>query len=114
MCRAATLNRIGFDRSVVVQVFHMEAPMLDTQPSYDDDIHTRRSRVVRLACKDKRSASAKIIMGAINECYDVLARKLIEETTEKAQELGLTAATQEQECATYLQLLACEAWQKAL
>ncbi len=87
--------------------------MQDAQPRYEDDIRTRRARVVRLACKDKRSASAKIIGGAINDCYDVLARKLIEETTYKAQELGLTAEEQEQECATYLGLLACEAWMKA-
>ena len=83
---------------------------MTTQPSYDDDIRARGSRVVRLACKDKRSASAKIIGGAINEVYDVSARDLLERSTAKAQELGLTAEAQEQECALMLQLAACEAW----
>jgi hypothetical protein len=77
--------------------------------SYEDDIQTRVRRVIRLATSNKRSASAKIIRGAVNGCYEDLAGTLLEVTSGKALELGLTAGEQEAECATYLGLKACEA-----
>ena len=85
--------------------------MQDQAPSFDDSRALRVRRVMRLATRG-RSPSSKIIAGAINEVYEKTAGDLLESTLDKARKLGLTAEGQEDEVATYLRLLACEAWQR--
>lgn len=74
--------------------------------SFEDTERVRR--VVRAAGAGKSSA-ARIIRGAINDCYERHARVLLEASDEKARELGVTPEEQERQVVLRLQLGALEA-----
>jgi len=68
----------------------------------------RARRVLALAGAG-RSVGAKLVRGAISDVYERLAGDLVEQTTARAAQLGLSPLEHEQACADRLRLLALTA-----
>lgn len=67
----------------------------------------RVARVMRAACKGKTSA-ARHIAGAVNDCYERLAARLLEQSDEARVRLGVSAEEQERQVVIMLHLSALE------
>jgi hypothetical protein len=64
--------------------------------------------VARLAGAGK-SVSARLVRGAINDCYEKLAASVLEQTVGKAEVMGMSVAEHHAAVADYLRLQAAEA-----
>lgn len=80
---------------------------------FDDEMPVRVRRVIQWAVEEEpRSLAAKSIGLAVNDVYERYAKDLLDQTTAKAQALGVSAGEQERECSVMLCIAALETRQR--